>query len=373
MTTVNERLQDAEIGHAVDLQHLSNAEVRKILKLLNRADVDLRARLIDAIERMGTTTFTVEHMATILASVRALNRQVYDEIGQAFTQSLDDLAVYEINYQQALLTATLPTQALVAVPLAQVSLEQVREIAFRRPFQGRLLREWLSDLEETRAARVRDAIRIGMVEGQTTPQIIQRIMGVRAENYADGLLNRSRQDIEVMVRTAISHVSQGARDAFYAANDDLIDEVEWLSTIDQRTSSDCRLRDKLRYTLNGHKPVGHSVPWGAGPGRIHWQCRSTSTPIIKSWQELGLSADEIDEGTRASMDGQIPASTSYVEWLQRQSAARQDQILGPDRGKLMRQGGLTLEKFYNDKGKYLTLDELKERDARAFEKAGLAA
>ncbi|MCY1388618.1 hypothetical protein D9M71_33930 [compost metagenome] len=371
MRTVNEKLQDAEIGHAVDLQHLSNAEVRKILKLLNRVDADLRARLIAAIERMGSSSFTVEHMNTILASVRELNRQVYAEVGQAVTQSLDEIAVYEIGFQQRLFTAVIPPQVLVAVPLASVTLDQVREIAFRRPFQGRLLSEWLADLETTRAARVRDAIRIGMVEGQTTPEIVRRIMGIRSEGFADGLLNRSRQDIEAMVRTAIGHTTGAARDAFYAANDDLIAGEQWLSTLDSRTSEGCRIRDRLKYTAGTHKPVGHSVPWGAGPGRLHWQCRSTSTPITKSWQELGLDIDEIDEGTRASMDGQVPASTTYGEWLERQSAARQDQVLGPERGKLMRQGGLTMDRFYNDKGRYLTLDELKERDAAAFEKAGL--
>ena len=40
MATVNEHLQSASIGHAVDLQHLSNAEVRKIVSLLNGADAD---------------------------------------------------------------------------------------------------------------------------------------------------------------------------------------------------------------------------------------------------------------------------------------------------------------------------------------------
>ena len=48
-------------------------------------------------------------------------------------------------------------------------------------------------------------------------------------------------------------------------------------------------------------------------------------------------------------------------------------MLGPTRGKLFREGGLSMDKFYNDKGRYLDLDELRERDARAFEKAGIAA
>ncbi|MNW13601.1 hypothetical protein D3C71_2116020 [compost metagenome] len=61
------------------------------------------------------------------------------------------------------------------------------------------------------------------------------------------------------------------------------------------------------------------------------------------------------------MDGQVPQQTTYAQWLARQPATRQDEILGPERGKLLRQDKLKLQDFYNDKGKFLTLDELRER------------
>ncbi|MEE4461546.1 hypothetical protein V2S84_05310, partial [Azotobacter chroococcum] len=94
--------------------------------------------------------------------------------------------------------------------------------------------------------------------------------------------------------------------------------------------------------------------------------RSTSAPVTKSWRELSIPLDEMSPGERASMDGQVPAETTYSQWLQRQSAARQDQILGPERGRLLREGGLRLEDFYSDRGAWLTLDELRKRDAEAF-------
>jgi len=76
-------------------------------------------------------------------------------------------------------------------------------------------------------------------------------------------------------------------------------------------------------------------------------------------------------GTRASADGQVDANLSYGEWLKRQPAEVQDEVLGPTRGKLLRAGKLTMDRFYNDRGRYLTLDELRERNATAFERAGL--
>jgi hypothetical protein len=71
------------------------------------------------------------------------------------------------------------------------------------------------------------------------------------------------------------------------------------------------------------------------------------------------------------MDGQVPASMTYAEWLGKQSAARQDEILGKAKGAMFRTGKLPLEGFYNDKGKALTIEEIKAREPEAYSRAGL--
>jgi hypothetical protein len=68
--------------------------------------------------------------------------------------------------------------------------------------------------------------------------------------------------------------------------------------------------------------------------------------------------DELSPGQRASMDGQVAGDTTYAEWFGKQSAARQDKIVGPTRGALFRSGNVTFEKFTNEKGRYLTLEQL---------------
>lgn len=42
-----------------------------------------------------------------------------------------------------------------------------------------------------------------------------------------------------------------------------------------------------------------------------------------------MDIDEPAPSTRASQDGQVPASLSYFDWLKRQPAAFQDEALGP--------------------------------------------
>jgi hypothetical protein len=369
---VNERLQHAAIDHAVDLQHYANHVVARIIATLNRADANIFADLIAALERLPIDSFTVDRLELLLGSARQLNRAAYDTVGRELTDELRDLTVYESEFQLALFQHTLPGEVVAQVGIAPIIPEQVYAAAMARPFQGVLLRGVLADLEANRAKAIRQTIANGYVSNETTDQIVRKLRGTRALKYEDGIFNRSRKDVEAVVRTSVSHTAAFTRERFYAANAKVIASVSWLSTLDSRTSPMCRIRDGLRYTQEGHRPIGHTVPWGAGPGALHWCCRSTSAPVTKSWKELtGADVEEFSPATRASMDGEVPADQTYAEWLGKQSAARQDDILGATRGALLRKGGLQMDAFYNDKGKYLSLSELRQRDAAAFAKAGV--
>lgn len=367
--SVNERLFDESVAHAIDLTRYSNNVVRRMLALINRVDADLFARLHIALETLEPESFTVERLESLLGSVRQLNRQLYEQLGRELTAEIRGFADVELNYHVKVIEQTLPVQW----QLAGVSSEHVYSAALGRPFQGRLLREWAQGLEAGRMARIRDTIRMGYVEGKTVSQIVREVRGTRAKAYTDGIIEIDRRHAEAVVRTAISHTAGVARDNVYEANSDLIKGVRWVSTLDGRTSAPCRVRDGLAYAQKDHKPVGHKVPWLAGPGRLHWGCRSSSTPILKSWAELGGESGlpEWTPEQRASMDGAVPASMTYSQWLAKQSAGRQDEVLGPTRGKLLRQGGLEVGDFSNDRGKFITLDELRQKHKKAFEVAGV--
>jgi SPP1 gp7 family putative phage head morphogenesis protein len=368
--TVNEALQDAETSHQVDLQRYSNGVVRRMSALLARTDSDLFAQLTLALNNLPPGSFTVERLDAMLGSVRQLNLQAYLQLERELTAELREFAAYESGFQLRLFEAIIPAQIQVHVAIAPVAAEQVFAAAYAQPFRGRLLREWASSLGADKAQRIRDTLRIGFVEQQTIQQMVQRVRGTRAKGYSDGIIEVDRRNAEAVVRTAISHTAAVAREQFYKTND-LVKAVQWVSTLDSRTSEICRIRDGLQYTPETHKPIGHQVPWLAGPGRAHWQCRSSSVPITKSWKELGVDIEEFSPSTRASMDGQVPADQTFGLWLKKQSAARQDDILGSTRGKLMRDGGLELDRFYNERGRYLSLQEMAERDAAAFKSAGL--
>lgn len=358
MPTANAILQDKAIDTAHDLHKYSVGVVQRMIAVLNRTDTRLTAALTEALMQIERDSFTVERLDALLYSVRQLNHQAYTELLEALQPDLAGLAKVQTAAETAALKAAIPAAVQLQVPVQAIAWEQVYAAALSRPFQGRLLKDWASNLEAARLTGIRNTVRAGYVEGKTTSEIIQKVRGTRALKYADGFLNTPRHQVAAVVQTALSHTAQTARTESYKANADLVKALRWVSTLDTHTTPMCRIRDGLTYTPDTHKPIGSSVPWGDGPGRLHFNCRSVSVPVLKSYRELGLDIDEMPAGTRASMDGQVPADLNYQQWFVKQPADRQREILGAKRYDLYQAGKVKVDQFYNDRGSYLTLAEL---------------
>lgn len=370
MPSVNDLLVDEAIRHHVGLAKYSNETVRKIISVLNRSDARLRTAILNVIEQLDGS-FTVDRLESLLGSVRALNAEAYSVLSNELNADLRNFTSYESSYQSQMLVHALP----VEVHVATVNAEQVYAAAMARPFQGLLLRDVLKDLELNRAKKIKQAIAQGFVESKTNQQIVRDIMGTKANQYQDGLLDVSRREAASVVRTALGHTAGFVQDRIAEANSGILQGVQWSSILDLRTSEICQLRDGLMYTAVTHEPIDHAYPWLGGPGRAHWNCRSSQIFVTKSlFDILGVQGNDVTTrgGTRASMDGQVPKETTYAEWLKNQSFERQVEVLGPTRAKLMRDGNLPLERMYGLKGQFLTLDELRARDAAAFKQAGLS-
>lgn len=352
---------DAVIRHSVALQHLSNGQVRRLMAVLNKADAEIFARLLELLDRLPAGSATGDYLWELMASIRQLNAAAYQQLDVALTASLKELASVEAGFQYSL-------YASQQVPVAAITVEQAWAAAYSRPFMGKMLREAIAELGETRARRIRDAVRMGFLTGKTVAQIVRDIRGTRARGYQEGFVEVDRRSLEAMVDTAIKHTAAGVRERFFEANKDVLGHQIVVATLDSKTSEICRVRSGLRYTVGERpKPVGHKVPWcnqyGCGPGRWHWRCRSVAIALLPGQESL--------YGTRASADGPVDANLSYSDWLRSQPASVQNEVLGKTRGELFRAGKFEVTRFANDRGVWLDLQTLRERDAAMFRQAGM--
>ncbi|WP_368893570.1 hypothetical protein [Kluyvera ascorbata] len=364
--SVNDRLQDETIAHGLYVTRYGTGVARRMASLLNKMDADLAAKLLVLLDGKRADTYSARRLASLLVGVRDLNQQAYEPVNAALARELTRYVEYEAGYQLDLFSSIIPKQILQHVPLQSIAPEQVYSAAVAQPFQGRLLKEWGQKLESDRLDKITNAVRSGFLQGETVEQIVKRVAGTPKLNREDGVINASRRDLAVVARTAVNHMAASARQDFALANIDIVKAKQWSSTLDTHTSQWCIIRDRKLYSLDG-KPLGHVVPYLRGPGKIHFCCRSGEILLTKSWAELNIPKNELSGATRASMDGQVPASTSYADWLTRQPYARQEQVLGITRAQMLREGKITVPEMFNDAGEFLTLDALRRLDAAAFE------
>ncbi|ENO8558569.1 hypothetical protein ACVTT8_004401, partial [Yersinia enterocolitica] len=284
MATINERLRDEAIAHSLFQSRYATGVARKMVQVLNESDAELSARLIVALDEVNPNSVTVKRLEGLLVSVRQVNKQAVDAMYSSLTDELLDFAKHEAGYQLSLFDSLLPGPVLNRFPLAAITQEQVYAAAMAQPFQGRLLRDWAENIEADRMTRIINTVKNGYLAGDTVEQMARKVRGTRARNYQDGTIEAGRKNVTAVVKTAVTHMAAVARDKFAENNSNIIDAKQWLSTLDNKTSHDCIIRDRLKYTLEG-KPIGHKVPYLQGPGRIHFCCRSMETLITKSWRE----------------------------------------------------------------------------------------
>ncbi|TGE04636.1 minor capsid protein [Hymenobacter fodinae] len=340
MTTINERILEAQIKHSVFLERYKGGVLRKIIGLLNDSEADLIeliAGRLAGIEQRGFDLgpASTKRLQKLLDEIVAKRGEVYSVLESRMTDELTEFSQYEADFQ-----VRLAANAGVTHTLALPSNAQLKAIVTSQPFQGRLLRDFAQSLGQDEVKRIHSAIRLGITQNETTDQIVRRIRGTRARQYQDGILEISRRDAEAVTRTAVAHVQNRARMEVYQANADIVDQVQYVATLDSRTTLICASRDGKVYVL-GKAPV---LP-------AHFRCRS----ILVAYFE------DDERGDRASIIGPVPSQTTFADFLKKQSIAFQEDVLGVERARLFR-AGTPLDKFVDKSGRTYTLAELRKRE-----------
>ena len=273
--TINEDILDASISHSVWLERFKTQNVNKILKLLNKADDDLIEQIERRLARIEQRGFdlgkdTTERLIALRTAIAENRGEIFRELYGQNKDDLIDFAVYESDFEARLIERSVAGAGL-SVELVRPNKGLLNAVVTSQPFRGRILRDWYSGLDINARQRINDAIRLGIVEGQTTEQIVRRIRGTRANKFRDGILEISRRDASAVIRTATAHVSDRASEEVYKANSDIVKGVKWVSTLDSRTS--CFIKGTPVKTPDGQKDIaeikaGDYVMGGSGEPRL---------------------------------------------------------------------------------------------------------
>lgn len=386
--TANETIRDALIRHQVGVIRASGTLSRQIIALLNRTEKELREKIdkrLAQIKERGVDfgPGTTKRLLALEDEIRAILEKPQREITEEINVFLEGVATREPVFLKTVIAEELPVVVSMNLPAAK----QLRDIVRFKPIDGRLLGDWVDGMHASDIRRMNEEIRRGLVQGESNEQIARRIFGSRG---AGGARKVTRREAEIIARTATNSVSNMSRQTFLQANADVIKAEVWVATLDSATCPQCGALDGRR--------------WEVGKGPIppaHPQCRCTKVaavddelignrPFKKSTERelLGEYADEagidapktrgaLPRGHKGKFDafarkrgrelvGQVPASTTYEEFMRKQTRAFQEDVLGKARAKAWRNGEVDLGDFVDDSGRMYTLDELMKREPDVF-------
>lgn len=339
--TVAEQLRDLAVIRQILMERLIAGQQRDMKKLLDQVAASLERKLKGPELSEAQARRVNQTIAELKAAVR---------IGPP---DLSELAVTEAAYLQTKLAkigigTALPTEAALS------------RISSRPLVQGAAIGTWFSNLEDTLRFDIERIVRIGVSIGRTNREIAKEILGDGSERGPE-VFARTRRNAMALTRTATQTVTNDARMSFYDGNDDIFKGVQWVSTLDNRTSVQCMALAGLVWTLPYLEPDGHSMEWG-GPPPAHWNCRSTVIGVARSISELtGKKASQIAPRTRASMDGSVAQDISFDEWLRGKPKALADEMLGKGRAELWREKKITLQQLLDQRGNPITMQELRDK------------
>lgn len=143
------------------------------------------------------------------------------------------------------------------------------------------------------------------------------------------------------------------------ANADIIKGYQWLATLDSTTCLRCAARDGLRFTKT-FEPIGHSLPWSRGPGKIHRRCRCVCLPVLDSRYDI-LSRGATRPAVLMGQVEHVPTTTTYNDWLRTKSPAYQEYLIGFGRSVIWRTNNLHLMDLLDDAGRPMKVAALVEK------------
>lgn len=323
---LNEYLEDLTLWRSLGLIKYEGAVVRGVREVaLHHAKAAL-AEVLTA--EGGTVTAAMRaHLAdTVEAAVRGTSADLLEVMTQASQQTIQHQAHVAGEMEDVWQQYQAKLQGL---PPWRVPPVAGFDLATRAKDPSWMLRGlWDEELAGS-VAQIRSQVLGGYLSGQSVQGLARDLRGTFGTQAADWA---------TVSRTALHRVAARYDRELHRQNEDVLKGVKFTATLDTRTCPICGNEDGTVYEV------------GEGPRLpLHPNCRCKYAPVTKSVRELlGLPSAPVppgEEGVRRSMDGVVPKSMTWDEWLAKKEAqvpgfARG--VLGASRYSAWKRGSITL-------------------------------
>lgn len=336
---LNDLILDALLRHRHFLLMAENGVAGDVVIPIRQAMREIRASLIDIVPEAAASDLSfllAERQEILYRRLGEILAVTEIDATRTMRDRLEQVVTREITLQNGLLRRLIPDQ----IVLDLVGPDPTRI--------STILASGLGGVHYAdRMRRNFGAMEIEMRRGLATSIALGEGIGPaarRLRNTVDGL---GVQRSVLIARSEIQRASNDAANDVYRRNADVIQAIQVVETLDGRTCLICAARDGQVHPVTA--PASDLPPY-------HAACRGFQAPITRSLADLGIDLPDISQSTRASMDGQVPASVDYESWFAQQSEEFQRDVLGATRFARYR-AGLPLRDMARS-NRVLGIDEL---------------
>ena len=184
------------------------------------------------------------------------------------------------------------------------------------------------------------------------------------DDYEDSLFgptgstNLSQNHLQSVITTLVAHGYNSALKYSFLENKKILDGYEWQSVLDAATTEICIDLDR-RYWIYD-RPEESTLPYEIVPP-AHIGCRSATFPLVKTYEELGIDVDTLNDEQKELLGSHNIETKSYASFFNNQPESIKREILGPVRYSMYKNDNLTINKFFNRDGRKLSLAELQKK------------
>lgn len=390
--TANELFLDAMVRHQIGLLRVSGGISRRVIELLDASEADLRGRIRSARRTGLQTEAQVRSMERLLEDLRKIRNSAWDDAEALWFKELTAVTLAEPKFVDGIFKTVMPVTFRTRLPTA----EFLRSIVRTLPFQGANLKRQISRLRVSDLRRMEDQVRIGLAQAESLPAISRRLVGSVRLRGTNGVAQITRQQATMLTRTATSAFTNSATKAWALKNKDIISRDLFVATLDSRTTKICASLDGRTFPIDQPFPV-LPLHFGERSRRVPMADANvlgkrpmkpiTERQLLREYSKsIGIDPPSkragLPFGTKGKFDafarkrvreiiGRVPAKVSFQKFLERQSAAFQDDYLGKVKGRLFRRGGLEMPAFVDRRGLEKSLADLAIDEPAAFRAIGL--
>ena len=296
----------------------AEGEFQQIYGLLLAVGNELGDKIREVDLTGGTINQRVRNQTTLFKQIESIVGKRFSAINKELASRL----LVHAKHEQAWLTNEIADYLGTSAGMPVLRVEHLREIVSDQLIHGAPSAQWWAKQSDDLVFKFSQQVRLGMVSGETTPEIVLRIIGKptgRRIAYrtqagklryiverTGGIMDTQYRQGKALVVSSVHTTNANVRRRIYAEHD-FIEGVKQFSTLDTRTTPICRSYDQKAWKIvDGiYVPLGHNLPYDSGVPR-HFQCRSAETPIFDGMVDPAYR--EPDGSLRASMRGPVPAN-----------------------------------------------------------------